>query len=91
MLFVEPSVWGDGPDWSMLLASANMGRAEVIVNPEYVFTLTSNWVIDSGLFELEGPEGQGTYETMSPATIEWRGEGQLPVIVKKGKVRIKGS
>lgn len=91
LLFVEPSVWGDGPDWSMLLASANMGRAEVIVNPEYVFTLTSNWVIDSGLFELEGPEGQGTYETMSPATIEWRGEGQLPVIVKKGKVRIKGS
>jgi len=66
---------------------ADAGDAEVWVKPDYKFAdLTANYIAAA----FDGGAGPGSYETISPAVIEWSAGASAGRVRQRGRVRPMG-
>jgi hypothetical protein len=63
-------------------------RAEVRVNPEYRFADVTARYLES-VFDVDVP-GQGSFETLSPAIVEWTPDASSGRVVSRGRLQAIG-
>jgi hypothetical protein len=62
--------------------------AEVTVSPEYKFTAITGDYLRS-FFDMDGG-GEGVYETIRPAVVQWSAKANTGTLKTRGRVRAMG-